>query len=131
MKTKLYNANIDNELYKIAKLLIITNKFSEDHQKKIYRVISITAEICNTTSQAIIHDKGRGNLTDARHLCFYFLKNEINISLESIRSIFLNITAITNISTAIKRISNLDPKSRPDIEMINKREQIKIQLKTK
>lgn len=118
------------ELERVAHLIIITNKFTEAHQKKIYQIISVSAAECNTTPQAIIHDKGRGNLIEARHLCFYFLKKEMNISLESIRGIFLNITACSNISTAIKKIASLDPKSKPDQIMIDKKNRIQQQLKS-
>lgn len=120
-----------SELERTVKLLIVTNKFSEDHQKKIHRILETTASVCNTTVHAIIHDPGRGRLTDARHLCFYFFRNEMSLSLTSIQEIFLNKRPGSKISIGIKRIVNLDPKSKPDSQMIEKREQIQLELKTK
>jgi len=119
----------DAELTKIVKLLIITNKFSEDHQNKIHSIIQTVALTCSTTAQTLIHDGGRGEINDARHLCFYFLRQEIKLSLKSISDIFLNRTAFQNISSAIKRITNLDPKSKVDLLLINKRAQIELKLK--
>ncbi len=129
MKSKSTTNN--DELTKIVKLLIVTNKFSEDHQKKIHSILQTVAITCNTTAQTIIHDRGRGDLTDARHLCFYFLRHEVNISLESISDLFLNRTPSTHISTAIKRITTLDPKNKQDALMITKKEQIQLKLNNK
>lgn len=123
------NSIANAELERIVKLLLVTNKFSEDHQKKIYIIINNVAKVCNTSEQAIIHDKGRGELTDARHLCFYFLRRKISISLKSIAEIFLNRTPSTHISTGIKRITILDPKNRQDGLLLKKRDEIDTNLK--
>lgn len=105
---------------------MLDNKVDNKRSRAV-KFVAFVAKDKGVSYEELLNSKSNRDLTDAKHICYYMLKQYLKLTTREIAMMFS--TWASSVHTGVKRIENLDDRIHADKVLINHLTYIKDELK--